>query len=131
MSKTYSLSVFKFEEATTIRTVTIDNVTWFVGKDVTQVLGYTNPSKAMHDHCKGVTKCYPLQTTGGKQEIRIISEADVMRLICSSKLPAAQKFEQWVFEEVLPSIRKTGKYAAPVQPELPLSETQETFRKAA
>lgn len=131
MSKTYSLSVFKFEEATTIRTVTIDNVTWFAGKDVTQVLGYTNPSKAMHDHCKGVTKCYPLQTAGGKQEIRIISEADVMRLICSSKLPAAQKFEQWVFEEVLPSIRKTGKYAAPVQPELPLSETPETPDVAA
>ena len=67
-------------------------------------------------------KRYPLETAGGKQEIRILSEADVMRLICGSKLPAAQKFEQWVFEEVLPSIRKTGKYAAPVQPELPLTD---------
>lgn len=119
-----NMSVFKFEESTPIRTITIDDVAWFVGKDVCQILGYTNTSKAMNDHCKGITKCYPLQTGGGKQEIRILSEADVMRLICSSKLPAAQKFEQWVFEEVLPSIRKTGKYAVPVQPELPLEQPQ-------
>lgn len=116
------MTVFKFEESAPIRTVTIANVTWFVGKDVCTILGYTNPTKAMSDHCKGVTKRYPLETAGGKQEIRILSEADVMRLICGSKLPAAQKFEQWVFEEVLPSIRKTGKYAAPVQPELPLAD---------
>lgn len=126
------MTVFKFEESAPIRTVTIANVTWFVGKDVCTILGYTNPTKAMSDHCKGVTKRYPLETAGGKQEIRILSEADVMRLICGSKLPAAQKFEQWVFEEVLPSIRKTGKYAAPVQPELPLADglpdTEKLFR---
>ena len=119
MSNT-NMTVFRFEESAPIRTVTIANVTWFVGKDVCRVLGYSNDADAISRHCKGVVKRYPLETAGGKQEIRILSEADVMRLICGSKLPAAQKFEQWVFEEVLPSIRKTGKYAAPVQPELPL-----------
>lgn len=130
------LSVFKFEESTSIRTITIDTIVWFVGKDICQVLGYTNPTKAMNDHCRGVTKRYPItDNLGRKQEVRILSEADVMRLICGSKLPAAQKFERWVFEEVLPAIRRTGRYAAPsalsdasarslppsVQPELPLS----------
>lgn len=123
------LSVFNFEESTPIRTVTIDNVTWFVGKDVCQALGYTNPTKAMNDHCRGITKRYPIvDNLGRRQEIRILSEADVMRLICGSKLPAAQKFERWVFEEVLPAIRKTGRYdirrEAEKQPESPLPATQ-------
>lgn len=120
------LSVFNFEESTPIRTVTIDNVTWFVGKDVSQALGYTNPTKAMNDHCRGITKRYPIvDNLGRRQEIRILSEADVMRLICGSKLPAAQKFERWVFEEVLPAIRKTGRYdirrEAEKQPDAPLN----------
>ncbi|MRT95091.1 BRO-N domain-containing protein, partial [Xylella fastidiosa] len=68
---------------------------WFVGKDVADVLGYTNHNKALGDHCRGVTKCYPLQTSGGVQEIRIISEPDMLRLIVSSKLPAAERFERW------------------------------------
>ena len=77
------LSVFNFEESTPIRTITIDNVTWFVGKDVCQALGYTNPTKAMNDHCRGITKRYPIvDNLGRRQEIRILSEADVMRLIC-------------------------------------------------
>ena len=85
----------------------------FVGRDVCALLGYKNPNKAMNDHCKGITKRYPLSTDGGVQEVRVISEPDVMRLICGSKLPAAVRFEKWVFEEVLPSIRKTGAYVAP------------------
>lgn len=122
ISTTLTPSVFNFEESIPIRVITISDEQWFVGKDVCLVLGYTNPAKAMSDHCKGITKRYPLATAGGKQEIRILSEADVMRLICGSKLPAAQKFERWVFEEVLPAIRRTGRYAAPVQPELPLPD---------
>ena len=117
------LSVFNFEESTPIRVITIDGEQWFVGKDVCQVLGYTNPAKAMSDHCKGITKRYPLETAGGKQEVRILSEADVMRLICGSKLPAAQKFERWVFEEVLPAIRRTGSYAVPSVPSVPVRES--------
>lgn len=117
ITNTNAVQVFNFEGAAKVRTVIIGEEIWFVAKDVCDVLGYTNHRKAASDHCKGVTKCYPLQTAGGKQEIRILSEADVMRLICSSKLPAAQRFERWVFEVVLPSIRKTGKYEAPAAPE--------------
>lgn len=83
----------------------------FVGKDVCDVLGYANPNKAMNDHCKGVTIRYPLQTAGGVQEFRVIAEPDVFRLIVRSTLPSAEKFEAWLFEEVLPTLRKTGSYA--------------------
>ena len=88
----------------------------FVGKDVCDNLGYANHSDAMNDHCKGVAKRYPLKTAGGKQEFRVLTEADVLRLVVNSTLPAAEAFERWVFEEVLPSIRKTGSYAAPNAP---------------
>jgi len=93
-----------------IRAVEIDGEAWFVGKDIAEALGYTNPSKAMSDHCKGVTKRYPLKTDGGLQEMRLINEPDLFRLIVNCQLPAAEQFEQWVFEEVLPTIRKTGGY---------------------
>lgn len=85
----------------------------FVGKDACDALGYANDSKAMGDHCKGVTKRYPLQTAGGVQQLRVLAEPDLMRLIVGSTLPAAQAFERLVFEEILPSIRKTGSYSAP------------------
>ena len=97
-------------ESITLRTVVIDDEIWWVAKDAASALGYTNTSKAIGDHCKGVTKRYPLQTPGGMQEVRIINEADLMRLMINSQLPSAQKFERWVFEDVLPSIRKTGGY---------------------
>lgn len=101
---------FVFEGTGEVRTVLIDGEPWFVGKDVCERLGYANPSKAMTDHCKGITKRYPLRTHGGTQPFRILAQPDVMRLIVGSTLPAAQRFEQWVFEEVLPSIRRTGGY---------------------
>lgn len=93
-----------------VRAVEIDGEAWFVGKDVCDALGYVNAADAMSKRCKGVAKRYPLQTAGGMQEIRVLCEADVLRLIVSSKLPAAEKFERWVFEEVLPEIRRTGSY---------------------
>ncbi|WP_067070458.1 BRO-N domain-containing protein [Roseateles chitosanitabidus] len=112
--------------AFSVRTVEIDGDHWFVGKDVCEGLGYANPNKAMGDHCKGVPKRYPLQTAGGTQLARVLNEADVMRLIISSNLPAAQQFERWVFEEVLPSIRKTGSYqvAPKTQAEIVLASAQ-------
>ncbi len=84
---------------------------WFVGKDVCELLGYTNQNDAMNRHCKGVVKRYPLATAGGTQEMRVLSEPDTLRLIVNSQLPAAQEFERWVFEDVLPSIRRTGSYS--------------------
>jgi prophage antirepressor-like protein len=101
---------FEFE-GSAIRVVDIDNAPWFVGKDVAERLGYANPAKAMADHCRGVTKRYPIvDALGRTQEARILSESDVLRLIVGSRLPAAARFERWVFEEVLPTIRKTGGY---------------------
>ena len=66
-----------------------------------------------HDTARGVVKRYPLETPGGTQQVRFITEPDLYRLITHSKLPEAEKFERWVFEEVLPSIRKHGMYATP------------------
>lgn len=94
-----------------VRAVMIEDEVHFVGKDVCERLGYTNPNKAMADHCRGITKRYPIvDALGRTQEVRILSEPDVLRLIVRSKRPEAEAFERWVFEEVLPSIRKTGSY---------------------
>lgn len=104
---------FSFEN-NSIRVVTDDNgEPWFVGKDVAEAIGYTDATNAMKQHCKGVAKYHPLHTAGGMQEARIISEPDVLRLIVRSGLPAADKFERLVFEEILPTIRKTGTYSLP------------------
>lgn len=101
---------FQFGE-NSVRVIADDNgETWFVGKDVCEVLGYRNVSDAMTRHCKGVVKRYPLSTPGGTQDIRVLAEPDVLRLIIGSRLPAAEAFERWVFEEVLPTIRRTGRY---------------------
>lgn len=109
------LSVFVFDSQA-VRVVMVDGEPWFVGKDVAEVLGYADANKAVRDHCKGEPQRRPLQTPGGLQEVRIISEPDMLRLIVGSKLPAAEAFERWVFEEVLPSIRKTGAYVDPKAP---------------
>lgn len=103
---------FSFESQE-IRVFSIDGNPWFVAKDVAKALGYANHNDALNRHCKGVVKRYPLQTAGGIQEVRIIAEPDTYRLIASSHLPEAQRFEVWLFEEVLPSIRKTGGYVHP------------------
>lgn len=109
------LNVFAFDSQA-VRVVMVDGEPWFVGKDVAEVLGYARPNDALQQHCKGAVKRRPLSTPGGTQELRIISEPDMLRLIVGSKLPAAEAFERWVFEEVLPSIRKTGAYVDPKAP---------------
>lgn len=90
-----------------------DGTPMFCGKDVATALGYANTNDALSKHCKGVAKRYPLQTAGGIQQVRFIAEGDLYRLIANSKLPDAEKFECWVFDEVLPSIRKHGGYLTP------------------
>ena len=99
-----------FEDAP-CRTVVIDGARWWAGKDVCKILGYKDTVNAIKLHCKGVVKYYPLPTAGGMQEIRIISLPDVYRLISGSKLPTAVRFEAWIYEDVLPSIHKTGGYS--------------------
>ena len=83
----------------------------FCGSDVAKALGYSEPHKAVMRHAKGGMK-RPIPTNGGTQEMLFIPEGDVYRLITRSKLPAAERFESWVFDEVLPSIRKSGGYIA-------------------
>lgn len=109
---------FNFDGAE-IRTVVLGGDPHFIGKDVAEPLGYANPTDAMNRHCKGVVKRYPLLTAGGMQELRVLSEPDVLRLIVGSKLPAAERFERWVFEEVLPTLRRTGTYTMPANEPAP------------
>lgn len=105
---------FRFEKHD-IRIVHIDGEPHFAGKDVCDALGYVDSTTAIRSHCKGVQKLHPLLTGGGMQSARVLAESDVLRLIVSSTLPAADAFERWVFEEVLPSIRKTGSYTVPTR----------------
>lgn len=122
MSNSVAVVPFQFQN-TAIRTVTLDGEHWFVAKDVAVALGYKDPSMAMRSHCRGVSKLHPiLDALGRTQEVRIIREPDLYRLIVGSTLPAAQEFEAWVFEEVLPTLRKTGKYGMPQAPERPFSQ---------
>lgn len=95
-----------------VRTVIINNEPYFVGKDVAEILGYTNPRQALKNHVdeddKGVSKC---DTPGGKQDLVIINESGMYSLVLSSKLPQAKDFKRWVTSEVLPTIRKHGMFA--------------------
>ena len=90
-----------------------DGTTLFCGKDVAVALGYKRPNDTLQQHCKGAAIHRPLETAGGIQQARFITEGDLYRLIANSKLPDAEKFERWVFDEVLPSIRKHGGYLTP------------------
>lgn len=107
------MMIFNNPEFGSVRTVCIDGEPWLVGKDVAEILGYSNPRKALIDHVdaddKGVTKC---DTLGGAQNLTVINESGFYSLVLSSKMPNAKKFKHWVTAEVLPTIRKTGGYVA-------------------
>lgn len=94
-----------------VRTLKLDGEPWFVGKDIAELLGYTDTINALKQHCKGVVKRHPLATAGGVQDMRVIPEPDVWRLIVGSQLPEAERIERWIFEDVLPTIRRAGTYA--------------------
>ena len=106
------LTIFQSNEFGPIRATSINGEPWMVGKDVADVLGYTNPQKAIRDHVdsedKGVNE---MNTPGGMQSTVIINESGVYSLIFGSKLPRAKEFKHWVTSEVLPAIRKHGAYA--------------------
>lgn len=103
------MEVFTSSEFGQVRIFEEGNHYLFCGADVANALGYKNPRAALTRHCKGVTKRDTL-TPGGVQQLVFISEGDVYRLIVHSQLPSAERFEKWVFEEVLPTIRKYGGY---------------------
>lgn len=92
-----------------VRIVVRDGEPWFVASDVARVLGYERPADAVRAHCKGVGEA-PIPTPGGTQTLKIIPERDLYRLVMRSRLPSAERFEEWVVGEVIPAIRKTGGY---------------------
>ena len=106
-----------------VRIITINDEPWFVGKDVADILGYSNSRKALSDHVddedKGVTKS---DTLGGNQNITIINESGLYSLILKSKKPEAKQFKHWVTSEVLPTIRKHGTYMT--QPQVPTTQRE-------
>lgn len=106
-----NLQIFKNKEFGEIRTIEVNGKFYFVGKDIAEALGYSNPQKAIRDHCKGVNESF-IPSNGGEQKMNVIPEGDIYRLIVRSQLPSAEKFETWVFDEVLPSIRQNGGYIA-------------------
>lgn len=103
------VQIFNNEEFGQVRIVEIEGKPYFVGKDVANALGYSNPRDAILRHCKGVVKHDNFKEGG--QLIALITEGDMYRLITHSKLESAERFEDWVFDEVLPAIRKHGIYA--------------------
>lgn len=106
------LRVFENAEFGSVRSMVLDGVPWFVGKDVAEILGYSNTRDAINKHVdeedKGVAKC---DTLGGMQELTIVNESGLYSLILRSQLPTARRFKRWVTSEVLPAIRKHGMYA--------------------
>ena len=106
------IQIFTNEQFGSVRTIGEGDTVLFCGSDVASALGYAAPRNAIATHCKGALKrCIP--TNGGDQEMSFIPEGDVYRLIIRSNLPEAVRFEKWLFEEVLPSIRKHGGYLTP------------------
>lgn len=109
-----NLQTYTNEQFGSIRTVEDSGNTFFCARDIATILGYSNTTKAVNDHCRGITNRYPIiDALGRTQEATFITESDVYRLIVSSHLPTAEQFERWLFDEVVPSIRKHGLYATP------------------
>lgn len=103
------LMIFENEQFGQVRFIEVEGKQYAVANDVAKALGYADCPKAVRTHCKGVAEM-SIPTNGGKQTVKIIPEGDIYRLIIRSKLPSAEKFEAWVCDEVLPSIRQNGAY---------------------
>ena len=113
------LQIFNNAEFGQVRTLTINNEPWFVGKDVAEALGYTNPRKAIIDHVDKEDKTDGVtirDSIGRAQHAVLINESGLYALIFGSKLPSAKKFKRWVTSEVLPQIRKTGSFGSSTVP---------------
>ena len=107
-----NITIFSNKEFGQVRIVTINEEPWFVGKDVAEALGYAKARNAIAAHVDAYDKKdAPIQgALGGNQEMTIINESGMYALIFGSKLESAKRFKRWVTSEVLPAIRKTGRY---------------------
>lgn len=129
------LKVYQNSNFGNLEILTVDDKQWFPAIRVAEVLGYTNPRDAINRHAKprGVVKHDVIDSMGRKQNKKFIDEGNLYRLITKSKLPQAEQFEEWVFEEVLPSIRKKGSYQVPQNSmealELMFQATKETKKE--
>lgn len=109
------LQIFNSKEFGNIRTVTIDNEPWFVGKDVATALGYADTFGALKKHIMDEDKLVcQIDSAGQKRDVTVINESGLYALIFGSKLESAKRFKHWVTSEVLPAIRKTGSYQKPM-----------------
>lgn len=112
------LRIFENAEFGQIRTVQLNNETYFVGKDVAEALGYANPKNAVPKHVSEEDKLSTqIEYAGQRREVTVINESGLYALIFGSKLESAKRFKHWVTSEVLPSIRKTGAYSIPMTTE--------------
>lgn len=127
-----NLQLFQFEKSN-VRALELKNEPWFVGKDVAEILGYSNTNKALKDHVDEEDKRgYRIVTPSGKQTAKVINESGLYSLILSSKMPNAKKFKRWVTSEVLPQIRKTGSYVSgEKQKRLSIMEENSKTKRAA
>lgn len=107
------LQIFSNPQFGDIRTIEEDGKVIFCGSDIAKALGYARPNDAVSQHCRSTAKHRIATSQGNMAETNFIPEGDVYRLITHSKLPSAEQFERWVFDEVLPSIRKHGAYMTP------------------
>lgn len=106
------LTVFENEKFGAVRTMEINGKPYFMASDVAKGLGYARPNDAVNQHCRATVK-YSIPISGKMQEVNFIPEGDLYRLISHSKLPEAEQYESWIFDEVLPCIRKYGAYMTP------------------
>jgi anti-repressor protein len=107
------IQIFKNSQFGEVRVTEIDGRTYFVGIDITRSLGYKNVNDAITRHCRGCVKHAVLDNNGVTQMMNVIPEGDIYRLAAKSELSGAEAFESWIFDEVLPSIRKHGGYLTP------------------
>lgn len=107
-----ALEVFGFDGAD-VRVVVIEGMPKFVARDVAAALGYADTTNAIKTHCRGVAIHHPIEDSMGRAQLaRVIGEPDLLRMIAGSRLPSAERFERWAFEEVLPQVVRTGSYAS-------------------
>jgi len=114
-----------------VRAVEKNGKILFCGRDVAKVLGYKDAVNALKQHCRGVANHHPIRDRAGRVQVaRFITEGDLYRLISHSRLPEEEKFEAWVFDDVLPSIRKRGGYLTPEAAEKALTDPDFIIRLA-
>lgn len=104
------LQIFDNPKFGSVRTIEENGKVLFCGNDVASALGYKSPKDAISTHCRGAVKRRLTDALGREQETTFVHEGDIYRLAARSKLPGAEEFERWIFDEVLPSIRKNGGY---------------------